>query len=66
MLLVKLLLVSCRQTYLFDQALTVVEMKRESWSDKAQRIGGSSELRSLPGWALKSFIVKSNDDVRQV
>ena len=45
--------------------LSVGDRKREEWRAKVERVGAKSELRSTEGWALKSFIVKSNDDLRQ-
>ena len=45
--------------------LSIAEKKKELWEAKAERIGSTSDLRKLPGWTLKSLIVKSNDDVRQ-
>ena len=35
------------------------------WEAKEARIKSKSELGRTDGWALRSLIVKSNDDVRQ-
>ena len=40
------------------------ELEKE-WRAKVERVGAKSELRSTEGWARKSFIVKSKDDLRQ-
>ena len=46
--------------------MSVGEKKREPWPDKAQRLQKNSPLAStVAGWELASFIVKSNDDLRQ-
>jgi hypothetical protein len=37
----------------------------ESWEEKKQRIQRISPFGMAPGWNMKSFIVKSNDDIRQ-
>ena len=42
------------------------DKKRESWAQKEARLRGESTLASsVPSWGLASFIVKSNDDLRQ-
>jgi len=47
-------------------ALTIKEKKKEKWAAKAERLGKTSPLAmSLPRWHLTSFLVKSNDDLRQ-
>ena len=44
---------------------TMAEKKREPWAKKVQRLRETSQLSSVKGWELRSFIVKSNDDLRQ-
>lgn len=45
---------------------TLAEKKREAWVAKSSRLKQTSTLASkVPGWELTSFIVKSNDDLRQ-
>ena len=44
---------------------TLIEKKREPWKVKAERLARTSPFASTEGWQLRSFIVKSNDDLRQ-
>jgi len=44
---------------------TLVEKRKETWQSKADRLRASSPLSKNPGWEVRSFIVKSNDDLRQ-
>lgn len=37
----------------------------ESWEEKKRRLQRTSPFGLAPGWGLKGFIVKSNDDIRQ-
>lgn len=37
----------------------------ESWTDKVRRVRQQSPRGGAPNWALRSFIVKANDDLRQ-
>lgn len=37
----------------------------ETWNQKRTRIGESSPYGNLPGWTIKSVIVKTNADLRQ-
>lgn len=37
----------------------------ESWEDKKKRLKSLSPFGKSTGWDIKSFIVKSNDDIRQ-
>jgi len=47
-------------------APTMVEKRKEPWAKKQQRLASSSPFTRLePTWELRSFIVKSNDDLRQ-
>ena len=47
-------------------SLSISQKKREAWPAKEARLQSSSPLAgSVPGWQLTSFIVKSNDDLRQ-
>ncbi len=46
-------------------APTMVEKKKEPWNKKEERLRASSPLASVDDWELRSFIVKSNDDLRQ-
>jgi len=48
-----------------DESLDLGAKKREAWEAKTARIKARSVLGKLEGWALRSLIVKSNDDVRQ-
>jgi len=49
-----------------SSTLSLSDRKREKWVDKAKRLASSSDLaKSTPGWEVRSFIVKSNDDLRQ-
>jgi len=48
-----------------QNALTMVEKKKEPWARKQGRLAEMSPLASMPNWELRSFIVKSNDDLRQ-
>jgi len=44
----------------------MVEKRKEPWAKKQQRLASSSPFTRLePTWELRSFIVKSNDDLRQ-
>ena len=48
------------------ETMTLAAKKREAWADKEKRLKGESPLAgSVPSWQLASFIVKSNDDLRQ-
>ena len=42
-----------------------VYLGMQVWEAKEARIKSKSELGRTDGWALRSLIVKSNDDVRQ-
>lgn len=49
-----------------DAPPTLVEKKKEPWGKKVDRLKRTSSLASaVPGWELRSFFVKSNDDLRQ-
>jgi len=45
--------------------LSLSEKKREGWVAKTERVRKSSARGGVPGWSLRSLIIKSNDDVRQ-
>ena len=40
-------------------------IKTQRWNEKKQMIKNSSPFSSLPGWNIKSFLVKSGDDLRK-
>ena len=48
-----------------SEPLTAGDRKREKWGDKVERVRGASQLAKGGTWNLTSFIVKSNDDLRQ-
>jgi hypothetical protein len=49
-----------------DESMTFREKKGETWAAKQARLSKASPLsKELKGWELASFIVKSNDDLRQ-
>jgi phosphatidylinositol 4-kinase len=48
-----------------DEEFWIARRFGESWTEKVARLRATSEFGTMAGWNLCSFIVKSNDDLRQ-